>query len=41
MFSITFFIKIFDHLEHTDFRALIQELSDMQIRFYMYELMKV
>ena len=31
---------IFEHVNNTDFKQLYQTLSDMDIRFYLYELLK-
>ena len=33
--------KIFDFIEHVDFRSIFPKLVDYDIRFYMYELLKV
>jgi casein kinase II subunit alpha len=32
---------IFDHLDNTDFRSLIPAMSDLDIRYYLLELLKV
>lgn len=32
--------KVFDHLDNVDFRSLIPNMNDMEIRFYLYELLK-
>ena len=34
-------IQIFDHLDNLDFRSLIPEMNDTDVRFYLYELLKV
>ena len=34
-------IKIFDHLDNIDFRSVIPNMSDLDIRFYLFELLKV
>jgi len=31
---------IFEHIENTDFRSLFPVLTDMEIRFYIFELLK-
>ena len=31
---------IFDHLDNVDFRSLIPSMNDMEIRFYLFELLK-
>jgi casein kinase II subunit alpha len=32
---------IFEHVNNTDFKQLYQTLTDMDIRYYLYELLKV
>lgn len=32
---------IFDHLDNTDFRSLIPAMTDLDIRYYLLELLKV
>jgi casein kinase II subunit alpha len=32
---------IFEHVNNTDFKALYQTLTDFDIRYYLYELLKV
>jgi len=34
-------IKIFDHLDNVDFRSLIPAMNDLDIRYYLFELLKV
>lgn len=31
---------VFDHLDNVDFRSLISTMSDLDIRFYLFELLK-
>lgn len=31
---------IFEHIENTDFRSLFPILTDMEIRYYIFELLK-
>jgi len=33
--------KIFEFVNNADYRVLYPELSDLDIRFYMYEILKV
>lgn len=33
--------QIFEYIDHQDFRGLFPTLTDLDIRFYLYELMKV
>lgn len=36
-----YLIEIFEYVDHVDFRGLFPTISDMEIRFYLYELLKV
>lgn len=31
---------VFEHIENTDFRSMFPTISDMEIRHYIYELLK-
>ena len=33
-------IQVFDHLDNVDFRSLIPNMNDMEIRFYLFELLR-
>lgn len=34
-------MQIFDHLDNVDFRSLIPNMTDMDVRYYLFELLKV
>lgn len=36
-----FFNKVFEYVNNADYRVLYPELTDLDIRFYMYEILKV
>lgn len=34
-------MQVFDYLDNVDFRSLIPSLTDLEIRYYLFELLKV